>query len=264
MRNKIPRYLFRFRSNYKFYIKEIADQYTWFSNVEDLNDPIEGYFIRRKFLHRLIFDRPGKIDGLISNFQIHNNQELHPYVCVDHDHMDSLQKILARGKIRRLLSNINNRDQYLSNIKIACFTPDIHNTLMWIHYANNFTGICIGYHKSTINIVLNENLMLKKITYVNKPSAKLNIDENYTFLGIKSKQWRYENEYRIIKKSNSNKQDLAIAYLIVGYKNRHICKINHLSVKTLNKSVFVALPCEETGKTLLVSYELFMQEFNIR
>jgi hypothetical protein len=257
---QIPRYLFRFRSNYKFYIKEIAEQYTWLSNVENLNDPIEGYFVRRKFIHRIMFNRPGKIDGLISNFQIHNNQELHPYICITHDHSDSLQKITVRGKIRRLISNINDRNQFLSKIKIACFTPDIHNTLMWIHYADNFKGICIGYHKSDIEEILSQDLILSKINYIKNPPTKIHLDDQYSFLGVKSKQWQYENEFRIIKNTESNKLELPIAYLIVGFKNKHIKKINFLSRKILNQSIFIALPCEETGKTLLVSYEIFMQE----
>lgn len=88
----------------------------------------------------------------------------------------------------------------------------IKNILMWSHYAGEHTGFCIKYKLSKHFICQEENsdyehMYLKKIKYTNN---KINlsvhsIDSNLAF-ATKKKDWKYENEVRLIlyNPNNSN------------------------------------------------------------
>lgn len=122
-------------------------------------------------------------------------------------------------------------DYLLEKIKIACLTTHNDNTLMWSHYADKHQGICIEYDIN--NVIDKTNIILKKIGY-NKKAISFNIIENIkdiiisydtkntdsflispNFISnalidnkplnhiielfmVKSKEWEYENEYRIL------------------------------------------------------------------
>ncbi|MEI0702624.1 DUF2971 domain-containing protein, partial [Brachyspira intermedia] len=114
-------------------------------------------------------------------------------------------------------------DYLLEKIKIACLTTHNDNTLMWSHYADKHQGICIEYD---INKILNENndkILIKKISYnkimisydtfINKQKKSINsvlidnktIDNITDLFTIKSKEWEYEDEYRILFYDEENK-----------------------------------------------------------
>ena len=115
-------------------------------------------------------------------------------------------------------------DYLLEKIKVACLTTHNDNTLMWSHYADKHQGICIEYDINKISNKNNNKIVIKKIIYnkkiiyhnifMNKEEKSINnilIDnktiENITDLfTIKSKEWEYEDEYRILfyDKKNEN------------------------------------------------------------
>ncbi|WP_302279555.1 DUF2971 domain-containing protein [Brachyspira pilosicoli] len=116
-------------------------------------------------------------------------------------------------------SILNDYQNLLDRIKIACLTTHNDNTLMWSHYADKHKGICIEYDFNSIN-----NYTIKKVLYKNsimKSNRIVNIFERIedfktekyyieSFIDlfcIKSKEWKYEDEYRIIyddKEKNEN------------------------------------------------------------
>ncbi|WP_052767513.1 DUF2971 domain-containing protein [Brachyspira hyodysenteriae] len=103
----------------------------------------------------------------------------------------------------------------LERIKVACLTTHNDNTLMWSHYADKHKGICIEYDISQLQNN-NNNFILKKIDYNssmllfdlkneilldNDKSVKSIID----LFTVKSKEWEYEDEYRILFYDEENK-----------------------------------------------------------
>lgn len=80
----------------------------------------------------------------------------------------------------------------------------VKNILMWSHYADEHKGFCIKYKLSRHFIKQEENedgqhMFLKKIIYKNiklNPKIK-SIDSNIAF-ATKRKDWKYENEVRLI------------------------------------------------------------------
>lgn len=98
----------------------------------------------------------------------------------------------------------------LDSIKVACLTTDNKNTVMWGHYADKHKGICIEYDISSILLDKNKNdFIIRKINYdrtamINEDINNVNnIELDYLNLlmdlfSIKSKEWEYEDEYRIL------------------------------------------------------------------
>ena len=116
---------------------------------------------------------------------------------------DNLEKICKDKKhIKPMCSSFN---QY----RIRSFCLGNRNTptrkvLMWSHYAGEHTGFCIKYKLSNHFIKQKENenyehMYLKKIKYTNKKIsiATTSINTDVAF-ATKSKEWRYENEVRLI------------------------------------------------------------------
>ena len=120
---------------------------------------------------------------------------------------------------RKNKNNIYN--DLLDKIKVGCLTSKNNNTLMWSHYADKHRGICIEYNISKIFIDKNSSIRKvnynknmayeEKIDYIKRFSDIQIDDKNITTLlelfCIKSKEWEYEDEYRILyydSTSNSN------------------------------------------------------------
>ena len=103
-------------------------------------------------------------------------------------------------------------------IGITCFSETPQNMLMWSHYANKHTGICVEYDFSRLFSTA-ANTLLFPVAYTNKrplfPIDKLEIGvdgkvkdgqplpaealiEIIKALTIKSKVWEYEREWRHI------------------------------------------------------------------
>lgn len=103
-------------------------------------------------------------------------------------------------------------------IGITCFSETPKNMLMWSHYANKHTGICVEYDFSRLFSTA-ANTLLFPVTYTNKrplfPIDKLDIGidgkvkdgqtlpaeaipEIIKALTVKSKVWEYEREWRHI------------------------------------------------------------------
>lgn len=110
-----------------------------------------------------------------------------------------------------------------ASLGVICFTSKADNLLMWSHYGNNHEGICVefdmnssffngqykdsgspffddidGFNPNDINANVG---ILKKVEYSEKRPlifyTRALIDDTESWLA-KSKEWEYEDEYRII------------------------------------------------------------------
>ena len=105
--------------------------------------------------------------------------------------------------------NSGEYDYLLDSIKVACLTTDNKNTVMWGHYSDKHRGICIEYDISPLLDKNRNDFLIRKINYdktaiINENIANINNIELYDLnllmdlFSIKSKEWEYENEYRIL------------------------------------------------------------------
>ena len=107
---------------------------------------------------------------------------------------------------------------FLSKLTVTCFSASgWDNQLMWSHYANSYSGICVEYDFSKMNEFIgfilpvtysNERPTLslsdlgldeyKKDENGNWTAGEVNISAILSYLSAKNKCWDYEEEWRII------------------------------------------------------------------
>jgi hypothetical protein len=78
---------------------------------------------------------------------------------------------------------------------VYCLTPDPCSTLMWSHYSRNHKGICLEFAAHDSKFAL-----ATKILYQKEYPPFLLHDPNSTniMLVVKSDDWKYEDEFRLI------------------------------------------------------------------
>lgn len=104
----------------------------------------------------------------------------------------------------------------LDSIKVGCLTTKKDNTLMWSHYADKHRGICIEYDIG--KIYEKDNLIINKVNYnmpiithksiVDNETLEIdNINRLIELFSLKSNEWKYEKEYRILYYDKERKKD---------------------------------------------------------
>lgn len=108
-------------------------------------------------------------------------------------------------------------DAELSKIRVLSLTKKADSIIMWSHYAGMFNGVCIEFDDSiTLSnvkpIEYCDNLIIpKNREYTMEETAK-------EALFHKSKEWQYEEEYRIISDSEYLKLEKGeIRRIYIGY-----------------------------------------------
>lgn len=133
-------------------------------------------------------------------------------ICEEDDGVS--EKFISDMPDNLLLTIFNNMDKSsLNNTKygVTCFSKKNDNILMWSHYANNHTGICLGFEideNEQFNIQSGIREMLIPIEYSqdNKRPVFTFQPNNPSYMDAvlkkKGKDWEYEDEYRIRVQSN--------------------------------------------------------------
>lgn len=96
------------------------------------------------------------------------------------------------------------RNNFRRQLHIGCLTERNNSIVMWSHYANSHAGFCIEYSYDSLQ---KKDLQIFPVIYTNKMhnlvssvfSRKIN-DAKKSMLE-KSIEWKYENEWRIIRAS---------------------------------------------------------------
>lgn len=128
--------------------------------------------------------------------------------------LDVFKEILVRKEIFiPSLSMLNDPFELMVNeqhpvlmkkdIGVLSFTSNEGNILMWSHYSGSHTGAAIKFKVSKESI---EKGVFKKVHYLQK-FEELNFFEDRTL--VKSSDWSYENEYRVIFGYNSKLESLS-------------------------------------------------------
>lgn len=122
---------------------------------------------------------------------------------------------LAEKHLRRI--NTALRQEYFGKKGILCFTSAWRSPVMWTHYAEKHTGICLGFD---IPEFRGSERLLAPVIYAPERLAFL-LDSEKDLYGIdakfvlamlctKSREWAYEQEYRTVA-------DLKIRDLVTGH-----------------------------------------------
>ena len=121
---------------------------------------------------------------------------------------DPMEGFYRPSKLLQKQSNFEDIVRQLSDRKtgtgIACFSETHDNTLMWTHYASNYTGICLAYSTKKLLAGLPDSVRLVRLAYVDEPPliypSHANDADNAAFriLSQKKSNWAYEREWRVL------------------------------------------------------------------
>lgn len=174
-----------------------------------------------------------EIDEIINNFK--NKKKLYHYTSFETGMKIILSQTLLFGRVSDL-NDINElyrpiqspqvgfenwveadklRDEYqqISLTEDTKYRMGFDIPAMWGHYASKGTGVCIVFDQDALLSKIPKNCKSKAITYrkeinpnlevVRTAKGKVKIKE-FNTLFIKSSDWKYEQEYRIIVHSDSS------------------------------------------------------------
>lgn len=177
-------------------------------------------------------------------------------------------------KAKEIIANPLNTEEIVSNavekemkrLGILCLTGDNDNLLMWAHYADEHKGVCIEYD---LEADIEAFCFPNKVDYTDE-YVKFNYlrgQEHVTdCIFHKSKDWKYENEYRIVRMGYArkpvpiNKETIKCIYFGCKCPNKDIKEIitliqnknyNHIQIKKAEqdeksyKLHFVDIPIPE-------------------
>lgn len=148
-------------------------------------------------------------------------------------------------------------DKAQQELYLKAFSFEENNNLMWSHYADEHRGICIEYNFNYAPAEVTQHLY--PVQYSNKRFTFQNPDslKPHPFLLLqKSKDWKYEKEFRLIYQRDKQKDKLSEKDFVV--KLNCITKIifglrTKQSDMDLVKSVLCAkrcLPCNNPNKEI--------------
>ena len=222
----IPKRLYRYRTvsdenitKYRFC--EIVRGELYMSHPSELNDPFEVssklieakpsvYMRDKEEFTKLFKDKMSseEYESVFGSDAWYEN--LFTYVAeksVSKDKVESTKTVLSRvimGEFEKINSDLSNMARKM--VRLACFTTTPDNLPMWHHYTNGHTGICLEYNTEDVKDIYQVN-KLYPVYYVDKMPDMTNMLLQKTHPGFgfmeylamhKLKDWRYENEWRLI------------------------------------------------------------------
>ena len=172
-------------------IPEVGDGTLRATQPISLNDPFEG-----------------SIETLYS---FRNEEEENRYVACALTNINKNSPVTAKRvecARKNYGSQFTNRlveKQVSTRFGIVSFSTDPYNLLMWSHYASGGSGFVIGYDKDKICKLAESEDRLLKVVYADRLPPFIGLEalawpeSNLPkLLSVKSKQWSYENEWRLI------------------------------------------------------------------
>lgn len=194
-----PKSLFKFYSNSQYNLEAFLENYIYVSHPYQFNDLMDTrpYAFDVRKMDKMEFDKL-KQDSIDENPEILNH---YPF------NWEGNYDLKAFDKLRQFIF-----DSYFSFAGLASFADKGRfNELMWSHYAKE-SGFMIEFDtQKLINSIKTNNsifdeLILGKVKY---RSPIVGVDKYKSFRQInkaisfqKSKEWKYEREWRIIALSN--------------------------------------------------------------
>jgi hypothetical protein len=190
-RENFPPSLFRFRPLNLNTLSEIRKNYIWLASPDSFNDPFDSS-LSVSYLKPLLLAA-----GIIP---------------MSVPAVSSMIEQGAKKKTETL------KQALITSLRICCFCQRNDSIVMWSHYAANHQGICIEYDAKEF---LANKLVLKKLHPVIYKGELFAVSPNATFSGggaeqnpllatiaacHKSREWSYEEEWRLVSPVSRTKQ----------------------------------------------------------
>lgn len=189
----IPRFIYKYRSidpENETSINRLRDifvrSFFWLSSPRDFNDPFE--MSGSITLTGTAFDKRKRIAQLARIHKVPKNIMRH-YV--------SEMMEMSNEKLLDKLHQVH--EETVNRAGVYSFAGDPRNILMWSHYAQNHTGICLQFERSRDFELLSQAI---KVDYSTEYPEMDWINDYYDSVSRailrKHEDWKYEKESRII------------------------------------------------------------------
>lgn len=161
----------------------------YYSSPAGFNDPFEM---------SAIFETPGQdeVMALLSESGLLGDQHLSKSA-----HGKIYRQVRARLGTERVVSR-----EWVESIGVLCLTTSPDDLLMWAHYAQNHTGICVGFDSGFDPFSAAQPVCYQegraRVAPLDTTSREQRLVENVLF--VKSPHWQYESEWRCIKRPVGN------------------------------------------------------------
>ena len=230
----VPRYLYRYLTINDLLLESINEGYLWFTDPKIFNDP---------------YDCNLRLKNTLSDDTIENYLNI-VNVLTKQWSVEELQQNIEYFKAHKNEVNDNLDKEFIDVVKqcaVCCLSerPDI--LLMWSHYAQKHTGVCLKYDLKEDATIFHPTSLVKvhypehypefdfmKYVINNKGIPSGNDLLQFT-AGMKSKDWQYEHEIRLVRwekkhgaykgKIGINKKALVGAYFGYRTKEEDIVKV---------------------------------------
>lgn len=182
---KYSEFIYKYRSIDEPSLDALRNNYLWFSNLDDFNDPFEG---RLKYPKRYTQEEIYNYLTSISS-NSHSKAEIEKRAMDLYNNPDELKTIISTAI-----------SEQKKETKICCFSRDNCNLLMWPHYASAHKGVCLEF-----NMTVDPAFFIAPIDVVyTRDYAESNLlsDPKTAIMNLvrtKSLDWQYEKEIRIVK-----------------------------------------------------------------
>lgn len=228
MINDLRETLYKYRDWENPYHKRILTHNEfYFSSPKEFNDPFDSnirvrYDLRgeNKFLQELIrIIRKNKPSLSLKKVR----KEAENILAIQKEHPQKISEIM-KNNFYKIVCNQSG---------ILCLTKNINSIIMWSHYANSHKGFCVGFKTSKIIELIDcfrsKYLKLYDLDKVDYKKEYPKIDKftlsgneiNKIPLTIKSSEWTYEEEYRLILITQEG-------YIVIEKSDRNIVFGNDL------------------------------------
>ncbi len=121
--------------------------------------------------------------------------------------MDNIESCITKGIYASKIDAVNDPFEsegvkYPHLYRICCVTNSPRKMLLWAYYTNH-RECCVEFDVSSIDTTL-----LRKVDYVDSFSSHndMSLDEVFSSLYRKGKEWKHENEYRAVYYAKENKK----------------------------------------------------------
>jgi hypothetical protein len=210
--------LYKYKPLNDYTMKIIENGELYFPSVYELNDPYEQEFPD--------YDESELTEENIFRKIYEMAKELYP----NYSEEDLLFFVKEKQQEGWLFDEENKeqtkqfiQDEWIGKCGIFSLTTENDNPLMWERYADDYSGICIGFDKYVLQD--NVHVIESPVHYEDSLNRGLfdSPEELYMkMLSTKSTDWEDENEYRILKLNAASKTFTiplgGIVEIIFGYK----------------------------------------------
>lgn len=189
----------------------------YFAPPNSLNDPFDGHFeISFKGATRV-----EKLEKFAANIKSNNpalSDEEAYRVALKEYPPGSRKRFHGERNPEKFSREI--RAQFNNSYGIFSLTEDPSNILMWTHYADNHSGICVGLDSNELDSFIHTRasseaptiVLKKKVKYLQqRPGWNFFKDDSFEKITeswiAKSANWEYEREHRLLLIPNTTQQE---------------------------------------------------------